>query len=182
MKKTILLLSVFASTLSFAQECADVVDSSGINVISSNGAYVTTSGAAADCDKNAPVTTAKAPELKPEEKIVLIKALEGVKFKTDSDELLKKSYPKLDAVAELMKSHDDFKLVINGYTDNTGTSEYNHTLSHKRADAAKARLIEDGISADRITTNGYGEENPIATNDTEEGRAKNRRVEFKVTF
>lgn len=185
MKKSLLLLSVVASTVSFAQsKCADVIDSNGTNVISSNGNYVTTSAIAADCkeDSTAPVKTTTKPELKPEEKTVLVKALKGVKFKSDSDELLPESYAKLDAVAELMKSHDDFKLTIDGYTDNTGSSKHNHKLSHKRAKAAKARLVEDGIAANRITTHGYGEESPIATNDTKEGRSKNRRVEFKVSF
>jgi len=115
------------------------------------------------------------------EKAVLSQALEGVKFKTNSNELLPDSYPKLDAVAEIMKNHSDYKLTIDGYTDNRGDSKHNHELSFKRAEAAKARLIVDGISADRITTHGYGEEKPIATNDTPEGRAKNRRVEFLVS-
>lgn len=186
MKKTVLLLSVFASAFSFAQsKCCNVIDGSGNTVVSSNGNCVITSIIGADCTEITKTKVAKStakPELKPEEKKVLNKALRGVKFKTNSDELLPNSYPKLDAVAELMKSHDDFKLKINGYTDNTGKSEYNHKLSHKRAKAAKARLVEDGIAASRITTHGYGEEKPIATNDTKEGRAKNRRVEFKVTF
>ena len=120
-------------------------------------------------------------ELKASEKYVLTQALEGVKFKTGSDVLLTASYEKLDAVAEIMKGND-YKLTIDGYTDSTGNAANNETLSYKRAEAAKARLITDGISGSRITTHGYGSANPIATNDTAEGRAKNRRVEFIITF
>ena len=81
-----------------------------------------------------------------------------------------------------MKANSSFNLTIDGYTDNTGDADHNKELSYKRAEAAKARLIEDGISASRITTHGYGIANPIATNDTAEGRAKNRRVEFSISF
>lgn len=183
MTKKLLSLGLLVSTLSIAQtKCSDVVDSAGNSVISSNGSYVITSAITSDCNEETAQAIATTPELKPEEKTILNNALEGVKFKSGSDELLPDSYAKLDAVAELMKSHDDFKLTIDGYTDNTGASEFNHQLSHKRANAAKARLVEDGIDASKITTHGYGEENPIATNDTSEGRAKNRRVEFKVSF
>jgi len=187
MKKVFLLTGLVFSGISFAQGCCNVVDSAGINVITSNGVCVVTSKAATtDCDEQAMATaiTAKPKtiNLKRSEKNILLQALEGVKFKTNSDVLLPASLPKLDAVAELMKSHPDYKLTIDGYTDNTGASDYNHSLSLKRAEAAKARLIEDGIDASRITTHGYGEERPIATNDTPEGRAKNRRVEFLVSY
>lgn len=193
MKKTLLLLSLLVSTFSFAQSrCCNVVDGSGLFVVSSDGKCVVAinSLSASNCGEKvveAPVVQEKKAkpakvELLDSEKAILSQALEGVKFKTDSDVLLADSYPKLDAVAEVMKNHGDYKLTIDGYTDNTGDSKHNHELSLKRAEAAKARLIEDGISADRITTHGYGEERPIATNDTPEGRAKNRRVEFLVSL
>lgn len=196
MKNTLLLLSLLVSAFSFAQSaCCNVVDSAGLSVVSSNGNCVIAKNllGTSNCGETvveAPVVKAvvekKAEPAKivllDSEKAILSQALEGVKFKTDSDELLPDSYPKLDAVAEVMKNHSDYKLTIDGYTDNTGDSKHNHELSYKRAEAAKARLIEDGISANRITTHGYGEERPIATNDTPEGRAKNRRVEFLVSY
>ena len=193
MKNIFLVLSLLASTFSFAQSrCCNVVDGSGRFVVSSDGKCVVAinSLSASNCGETVAEKVVEAPVVKQPAKVVLLdsekailsKALEGVKFKTDSDELLPDSYPKLDAVAEIMKNHSDYKLTIDGYTDNTGDSKHNHELSYKRAEAAKARLIEDGISADRITTHGYGEERPIATNETPEGRAKNRRVEFLVSY
>ena len=189
MRKVLLSLSLLVSAVSFGQSgCCNVVDGAGLTVVDSNGLCITAPNLPSYSGDCAMETVAEvAPKVKelvlPEsEKTILMQALEGVKFKTDSDELLPESLPKLDAVAALMESHADYKLTIDGYTDNTGKSEYNHSLSYKRAEAAKARLIEDGIAGDRITTHGYGEERPVATNDTAEGRAKNRRVEFLVSL
>lgn len=187
MKRIVLSLSLLVSVVSFAQTtCCNVVDSEGLSVISSNGNCVVAENLPSgkgDCGNVVKeVTKVVKKELKASEKAVLMQALEGVKFKTNSDVLLPASLPKLDAVAALMESHKDYKLTIDGYTDSTGNSDHNHKLSYKRAEAAKARLIKDGIKGSRITTHGYGEEYPIATNDTAEGRTKNRRVEFKVTF
>ena len=67
---------------------------------------------------------------------------------------------------------------IAGYTDNVGSSYYNKKLSQKRADSVKEWLVIRGIDPKRIVTKGYGLENPIASNSTEEGRSKNRRIEF----
>jgi len=69
-------------------------------------------------------------------------------------------------------------LSVNGYTDNKGSNSYNNGLSQERAASVKKAIIAEGIESSRLKSNGYGEENPIATNDTEEGRAKNRRVEL----
>lgn len=182
MKKTLLSLGLLISSLSFAQTtCCDVIDSAGNTVITANGNCVVTAGASENCNNKSDGDASTV--LTADESNILSEALEGVKFKTDSDELLIESLPKLDAVAEVMKHHPEIKLIIDGYTDNTGASEYNHSLSLKRANAAKNRLvIVDGVAADRITTHGYGEERPIATNDTPEGRATNRRIEFNVSF
>lgn len=176
MKKSILFIAVLATTLSFAQEkCCNVITSNGENVITKNENCAITNGTSTEnCNKS---TT---PVLKSEEALVLKNALEGVKFKSNSDALLPESHSKLHAVATLMKAHEDFNLTIDGYTDNTGASEHNHQLSLKRAEAAKAYLVQDGIEAARVTTHGFGEESPIDTNDTAAGRAHNRRVEFSV--
>lgn len=88
-------------------------------------------------------------------------------------------YPILNNVFKVMKENKDLKIVINGHTDNIGPEAYNMKLSKRRALAAKAYLVKKGISKDRITTKGYGFSRPIASNKTEEGRAKNRRVEFE---
>ena len=71
---------------------------------------------------------------------------------------------------------------VEGHTDNVGKAEVNKKLSQKRADAVKDYLIKKGIEADRLSAIGYGSEQPIADNKTKEGRAQNRRVEFKITF
>ena len=77
-----------------------------------------------------------------------------------------------------MRKYPSANLVLEGHTDSTGAASYNKSLSKKRADAVKKVLVEEfNISTDRITTEGYGEEKPIADNGTSEGRAENRRVE-----
>lgn len=181
MKILTTFIAISISSISFAQDCCNVIDSKTTNVVTANGNCVTTKGADGNCEKSYLAMTYAEPKLKAYEIEILNNALRGVKFKTDSDKLLSKSFPKLHEVAGLMKQHPDFVLIIDGYTDNTGSSEYNHKLSHERANAAKMHLVKvDHIDSDRITTHGYGEENPVATNETEEGKAKNRRVEFKV--
>ncbi len=101
-------------------------------------------------------------------------------FDFDKSELQRSSYPELDRVVHLMKANPNMEVEIAGYTDSKGTDAYNHDLSHRRADAVKDYLLNHGISISRITTKGYGKDNPIAPNDTEDGRAENRRVEFVV--
>ena len=86
-------------------------------------------------------------------------------------------------VVEMMnqfEGEDVKSVLIEGYTDNTGDADFNQHLSKKRAEAVKAELVANGANPDKITTIGHGEANPIADNNTREGRAKNRRVEIKV--
>lgn len=122
------------------------------------------------------------PEIEEEVRQVLLEALEGVQFRSGSDDLIGESAAKLDKVVEVMKSHDDFRLRISGYTDNTGNADANLALSQKRAHAAEQYIIDHGIAANRIEAEGYGIANPVADNNTRAGRAKNRRVEFEVVF
>ncbi len=122
------------------------------------------------------------PEINEEDKKVLTEAMEGLFFKSGSSIIERKSYPVLDNVAKIMLAHPEYKLEISGYTDNTGKASSNLKLSKARAAAAKAYFIKDGVNGSRMTSEGYGIENPRATNETAEGRALNRRVEFKVKF
>jgi len=85
-----------------------------------------------------------------------------------------------NAAAQTLKQNPDIKVEISGYTDNRGNDALNQSLSKRRANAVAIQLIEQGVRADRISSKGYGESNPIATNDTEAGRLKNRRVELKI--
>jgi len=73
------------------------------------------------------------------------------------------------------------RIEVGGHTDNTGDAAANLTLSQQRADAVVAKLAELGVAADTLTAKGYGQEMPRASNDSEEGRAQNRRIEFAVT-
>jgi OOP family OmpA-OmpF porin len=80
----------------------------------------------------------------------------------------------------MMQANPDMQVEIAGYTDSEGDDKHNLELSRRRAEAVEEYLIEKGIPENRIVAKGYGKENPIASNDTEEGRAENRRVEFVV--
>jgi outer membrane protein OmpA-like peptidoglycan-associated protein len=81
---------------------------------------------------------------------------------------------------EVMTLKPNYVIEIGGHTDNVGKDESNITLSQNRANAIKQYLVKKGINADRIIAKGYGESQPIATNDTDEGRQKNRRTEIKI--
>lgn len=84
----------------------------------------------------------------------------------------------LNQVATLMKAHSDLRFDIEGHTDNTGTADANQKLSQSRAEAVRAGLVSLGVEQSRLTATGFGESRPIDTNDTSDGRANNRRVEF----
>lgn len=101
-------------------------------------------------------------------------------FNFDSSTIKSESYKPLEEVVKLMKSQTDFNFVVEGYCDSVGSSAYNLSLSDRRAGSVKRYFISKGVPAKRISAIGYGEANPIATNMTEEGRAKNRRVEIKA--
>ncbi len=137
---------------------------------------------------SAPIS-APAPEIKPEPKEVWKTLLEekpvtfdGVNFATDSSQLQGDAKSKLDDVAEFAKLYPDAQLNIAGHTDyRAGKSkkEYNQKLSERRAASFKAALVEKGVAAERISTVGYGFDQPLADNKTEAGRAQNRRVEIR---
>lgn len=88
--------------------------------------------------------------------------------------------PVLENAAQLMRENASWKLKITGHTDNIGSDDANSKLSMRRAEAVKDYLVKRGVSADRISTDGKGESQPIDTNDTDLGRARNRRIEFQV--
>ena len=89
-------------------------------------------------------------------------------------------YPEVAKLARIMKENPPAKAIIVGHTDATGTDEYNQKLSERRSKALGDRLAKDGIAADRITTSGKGEKEPMATNSTREGRALNRRIHVEL--
>ena len=111
-----------------------------------------------------------------EDRLVLI----GVNFAFDKSDLLPESYPVLDQGVKLLKDSPEVDVEIEGYTDWIGTAEYNQTLSEERAMTVKKYLVSKGISESRLTTIGYGKGNPIVSNETDEGRAMNRRIVFRI--
>jgi OOP family OmpA-OmpF porin len=101
-----------------------------------------------------------------------------VLYDINSAEVKSEAYPMLQEAVLIMKKNPDLKVEVDGHTDSTGTAAYNMTLSVKRAEAIKDHFVSRGIDPNRLTTKGFGFTNPAASNDTKEGRAKNRRVEL----
>ncbi len=102
----------------------------------------------------------------------------GINFDVDSDVIRDESKPTLDKIVAVLKAKPEWKLKVEGHTDSSGGDAHNQQLSQKRADAVKTYLVTAGIDAARLTTAGLGATKPVAGNETEAGRAQNRRVEL----
>lgn len=126
-------------------------------------------------DGGCPVITVKTKEL-------LTKAMTGVQFETGKATLIKKTTPILDEVAKVMLANPSYMLAVNGHTDNVGDPAKNLKLSQDRALAVKAYLMGKGVAENRLTSNGYGDTQPKASNATAKGKALNRRTDFVITF
>jgi len=111
----------------------------------------------------------------------LIMNLSDVLFDFGKYTLKPDTREKLAKVSGILLAHPDMKLQVEGYTDNVGSDEFNQKLSEQRADSVRDYLISQGIAADSITAKGFGKTNPIASNDTAQGRQQNRRVEIVVS-
>ena len=105
-----------------------------------------------------------------------------ITFAKNSNVITSEFMPKVEELAKFLKENPKYKVEIQGYTDNTGSETYNKKLSEKRAKAVYEALINLGVSKDRVSYKGYGSENPIASNDTTEGRLANRRVVAKLSY
>jgi len=101
-----------------------------------------------------------------------------INFDTGKSDIKPESQPILDQIAQLMKISPELKLSVEGHTDNVGTPQNNKVLSENRAKAVMNAVVSSGVDASRLTAIGWGQERPIADNRSEEGRAKNRRVEI----
>ncbi len=111
-----------------------------------------------------------------------IEVLKRIEFEFDRSVILPVSFPILDEVVNLLQANPTIKHVdIEGHTDNQGTPEYNQKLSEERAASVMAYLAQKGIAPERMSAKGFGLTRPRATNDTDEGRQRNRRVEFHIT-
>jgi OOP family OmpA-OmpF porin len=104
--------------------------------------------------------------------------LEGVNFATNKAELTPESRAVLDRVAISLQAYPEIRVEVAGHTDNKGARALNVRLSQKRAESVRDYLIGKGVAADRLVAKGYGPDAPLATNDTDEGRAQNRRTEL----
>jgi outer membrane protein OmpA-like peptidoglycan-associated protein len=104
----------------------------------------------------------------------------GLMFDFDSYALRTTTRSNLNALSETLKKYDDTNILVEGHTDNTGEEKYNGDLSRKRADEVEAYLSGQGVERSRVQTHGYGELQPVASNATDEGRQKNRRVEVAI--
>ncbi len=101
-----------------------------------------------------------------------------INFDTGKSLIRDDSKPIIDQIVQMMKSNPDLKIGVEGHTDNVGTPSSNKTLSDARAKSVVSAIVAQGINADRLSPVGFGQDKPVADNNTEEGRAKNRRVEL----
>lgn len=126
------------------------------------------------CAQAAPAPVPQPPEPVKEKVIITL----NVQFDTDKAVVKEKYRNDIKRVADFMKEFPDTIASIEGHTDNIASNEYNQKLSEARANSVRQYIIDKfGIDASRLTAKGYGEDNPIASNETEEGRQQNRRVE-----
>jgi len=130
-----------------------------------------------------PPKVAEAPP--PPKQVVLrdnkIEITEKIQFALNKAEILSVSFPLLDEVAKVMRDNPHVKqIAVEGHASPEGGDEYNLKLSQARAEAVRSYLVQKGVAAERLTAKGYGSSRPIAKNDTEQGREKNRRVEFNI--
>lgn len=131
-------------------------------------------------DDAPPLPVAPPPPAPPAPPVQQKIVLRGVNFDFDKAAIRADAVPVLKEAAEILKSNPSVNVAVNGYTDAIGSEAYNLKLSVRRADAVRNFLVGEGIAAGRLTTHGFGKANPVATNETEDGRAQNRRVELKV--
>ncbi len=106
--------------------------------------------------------------------------IDNIYFNFDKTTLKEASFPELDRLTDLMMQNPGIKIEILGHTDSKGSDDYNLTLSDGRAQSVMQYLLDKGISKERMNAKGLGETSSISSNDTEEGRAQNRRVEFTI--
>jgi len=107
-------------------------------------------------------------------------ALRGIQFENNSANIKSKSYKTLDKAVAVLKEFSSVKVLVAGHTDNRGARDYNVELSRSRAESVKQYLVEQGIDGSRLEIAGHGPDQPIANNRSSSGRAKNRRIEFKL--
>jgi outer membrane protein OmpA-like peptidoglycan-associated protein len=124
---------------------------------------------------------AELEEMRPERtERGIVLTMPGVLFGFDEAEVLPGAERSLDQLAEVLVENPEQRILVEGFTDNIGPAEYNLGLSQERAEAVRDALVERGIDPERIETRGYGEDYPVASNETAAGRQMNRRVEIVI--
>jgi OmpA-OmpF porin, OOP family len=132
-----------------------------------------------DPEKEAPPPPpTPAPPPPPPAKAEPLVTLHGPQFDFDKATLKPEGKKMVDEAVKVMKDKPDLHVSVEGHTDSVGSDAYNQKLSERRAKAVRDYIVSQGINADRITTRGFGKSKPVASNDTAEGRAENRRVEI----
>ncbi|MFG5410761.1 OmpA family protein [Piscinibacter sakaiensis] len=111
----------------------------------------------------------------------MLVTLGDVLFEFNRAEVKPSARDELAKVAQFLKEHPERRILVEGFTDNVGSAEYNQELSRKRAESVAAALVALGVPADRVTTAGYGKDHPVADNATDTNRAMNRRVEVYIS-
>ncbi|MGM0496793.1 MAG: OmpA family protein [Bacteroidota bacterium] len=106
--------------------------------------------------------------------------LKMITFETNSAQIKESSYEELGRVADLIKKNEDIKIEISAHTDDVGSKEYNQKLSQRRAQSVVDYLTDEGVPPEQMVSKGYGESNPLVPNNSDENRAKNRRVELEI--
>ena len=141
-----------------------------------------------DGDRNSYIRDNEAEERRAREALAEIQkkvetgTLPKIQFEFDRDAITPESDPTLSLVAELLMKNPRLKIICLAHTDSVGTAEYNLDLSERRARSVKSFLVKEGVAPPSIRFHGMGYSRPLADNSTDEGRAKNRRVEFRVTY
>lgn len=161
--------------------CNPVHDKTDAALITKNGRFVT-HGGTSECPKPEPVVQARAPTPEPEpapEPVVIASISGDVAFDLNKATLKSEFYPELNRIIATLNESPETKFEIVGHADSTGAADYNQGLSERRALAVADYFKQNGIPGDRFTTSGRGEMDPVASNETKEGRAKNRRVDIQ---
>lgn len=160
--------------------CNPVHDSTTSALMTSNGRFVS-HGDTFDCPKAEPVIQAKAPPAPPPpaEPVVIASISGDVAFDLNKATLKPEFRWKLDQVIKTLNESPETSFEIVGHADSTGEADYNQGLSERRAKAVGDYFAQNGIESDRFTSSGRGEMDPVAPNETKEGRAKNRRVDIQ---
>lgn len=133
-----------------------------------------------EAELNQALATSNAAAVRREGNLLAITLRGDVTFDTNSATIQPGLYSEIDRIAQVMVQYPQTRIRVEGYTDSQGKEDYNQGLSERRAESVQNLLVQQGVDPSRIEAVGYGEAQPVASNETAIGRAQNRRVEIKV--